>query len=153
MSGTRFSIEVQPVIPKALIRLEELANDLVYSWSRPVRRLFAHLDRELWRACGHNPKVFLHRVALIYRVGYFNQTIDGQGNQQLYICQLEFADLPIAPVLDAQGHHLIVQVDLPGRRLDIAVWQAVLGHIRLFLLDTDTEANSPEDRRITRQLY
>ena len=63
MTGTRFDLEVQPVLPKVLARLEELANDLVYSWNRPIRTLFAHLDRDLWHACGHNLKIFLRRVA------------------------------------------------------------------------------------------
>jgi len=63
MAGTRFSIEVQPRIPERLRRLPELANDLFYSWDRSVRGLFFRLDRELWEKCGHNPKVFLRRVA------------------------------------------------------------------------------------------
>lgn len=63
MTGTRFDLEVQPVLPTVLARLEELANDLVYSWNRPIRTLFAHLDRDLWHACGHNLKIFLRRVA------------------------------------------------------------------------------------------
>ena len=63
MSGTRFTLEVQPVLPARLARLAELANDLLYSWERQVRGLFFRLDRELWEACGHNPKVFLRRVA------------------------------------------------------------------------------------------
>ena len=46
-----------------LRRLEDLANDLYYSWSRGVRRLFGHLDPDNWRACAHNPKVFLRRVS------------------------------------------------------------------------------------------
>ena len=37
MSGTRFSLEVRPVIPGRLSRLEELANDLLYSWDSQVR--------------------------------------------------------------------------------------------------------------------
>ena len=31
MAGTRFSIEVQPRIPESLNRLDELANNLLYS--------------------------------------------------------------------------------------------------------------------------
>ncbi|HYA36698.1 MAG TPA: DUF3417 domain-containing protein, partial [Candidatus Methylomirabilis sp.] len=63
MPGTRYKLEVQPVIPERLKRVQELANDLLYSWDREVRSLFFRLDRELWEACGHNPKVFLRRVA------------------------------------------------------------------------------------------
>lgn len=63
MTGTRFSLEVQPTIPEPLERLPELANDLMYSWDRGVRSLFFRLDRKVWEACGHNPKVFLRRVS------------------------------------------------------------------------------------------
>lgn len=63
MQGTRFSFEIQPVLPKTLRGLEELANDLFYSWNRGVRRLFWRLDPALWERCGHNPKVFLRQVA------------------------------------------------------------------------------------------
>ena len=45
MPGSRFSLEVQPRTPAALVRLEELADDLIYSWDRRVRALFARLDR------------------------------------------------------------------------------------------------------------
>jgi starch phosphorylase len=63
MTGTRFDLEVQPIIPASIARLEELANDLMYSWDRQIRRLFYRLDRGLWEACHHNPKVFLRRVS------------------------------------------------------------------------------------------
>ena len=63
MSGTRFALEVQPRIPEELKRLEDLANDLFYSWDRQVRRLFTRLDQDLWGCCGHNPKTFLRRIS------------------------------------------------------------------------------------------
>ncbi len=63
MTGTCFSLEVQPVLPERIGRLCELANDLFYSWDREVRGLFYRLDPELWEACGHNPKVFLRRIS------------------------------------------------------------------------------------------
>ena len=63
MSGTRFTLEVQPRIPATLERLEELANDLVYSWDRQVRRMFIRLDKDLWSSSSHNPKTFLRRVS------------------------------------------------------------------------------------------
>lgn len=63
MSETRIEFEVQPLIPAALARLHELANDLSYTWDRRIQELFSNLDRELWNTCGHNPKIFLRRVA------------------------------------------------------------------------------------------
>ena len=62
MPGTRFSIEVQPKIPEELTRIEELANNLIYSWDRQVRGLFFRLDRALWDDTNHNPKLFLRQI-------------------------------------------------------------------------------------------
>ena len=63
MPGTRFTLEVQPRIPDQIKRIEDLANDLFYSWDRQVRRLFTRLDQDLWGSCGHNPKTFLRRIS------------------------------------------------------------------------------------------
>jgi len=63
MPGTQFKVEIQPILPERLKRLEDLANDLYYSWDRGVRRLFRHLDENVWIACRRNPKLFLRRVA------------------------------------------------------------------------------------------
>ncbi|MSQ66762.1 MAG: alpha-glucan family phosphorylase [Gammaproteobacteria bacterium] len=60
---TCFEFEIQPVLPSSLARLGVLADDLSYTWDRRIQDLFANLDRELWNACGHNPKIFLRRVS------------------------------------------------------------------------------------------
>jgi starch phosphorylase len=60
--GTAFSLEVTPRIPRELARLDELANNLWFSWNRPTRELFARLDPVLWEAVGHNPKAVLRGV-------------------------------------------------------------------------------------------
>ena len=56
-------VEIRPVLPAALQRLEELAGDLYYTWKNEAQRLFRFLDEACWEACGHNPKVFLRRIA------------------------------------------------------------------------------------------
>ena len=61
-TGTAFTVAVNPNIPPRLARLEELANDLWYSWDRSTRSLFSRLNPGLWGAVGHNPKAFLKRV-------------------------------------------------------------------------------------------
>lgn len=63
MNETLFQLEVRPNIPDRLTGLEQLANDLLYSWDRDVRGLFYRLDDQLWEDCNHNPKVFLRRIA------------------------------------------------------------------------------------------
>jgi starch phosphorylase len=63
MAGSWYSLEVRPKISDRLVRVEELAYDLYYSWSSQTRHLFVYLDVELWDEWGHNPKLFLRRVA------------------------------------------------------------------------------------------
>ena len=55
-SGTVFNLAVTPKIPRRLVRLEELANNLWYSWDRSTRSLFSRLHPGLWGVFGHNPK-------------------------------------------------------------------------------------------------
>ncbi len=239
--GTTYTIEVNPKIPRRLIRLEELAHNLWYSWDKPTRTLFSRLHPGLWEAAGHNPKAFLKRVdeqrlveaaedhvflasynrvlsaydtyhneplkrnhleqlkhsdmvayfcaefgfhesfpiysgglgilagdhckaasdmrlpfvgvGLLYRQGYFSQTIDGDGRQVAHYHDSDFDDLPVTPAYRDDGSELKVQVDFPGRVVTVKVWIVRVGHVWLNLLDTDIEENSPEDRYITHQLY
>ncbi len=241
MPGTPFNLEVNPQIPARLARLEELANNLWYSWDRPTRTLFARLHPTLWKAVGHSPKAFLKRVdqqrlleaaddpvflgnyarvlsaydtyhnepmrtngaqhmrhsdlvayfcfefgfheslpiysgglgilagdhckaasdlrlpfvavGLLFRQGYFLQTIDMEGNQHAIYNDTDFDDLPILPVLDADGKQLHITVDFPSRNVAVKVWQVRVGHVTLYLLDTDLDENSPHDRDIAHRLY
>ena len=61
--ATEFRLEAHPLLPEPLERLEELANDLFYSWDHGVRSLFVRIDLPLWQKVEHNPKLFLRRVA------------------------------------------------------------------------------------------
>ncbi|MCZ7562347.1 MAG: hypothetical protein M5U30_21890 [Burkholderiaceae bacterium] len=42
---------------------------------------------------------------------------------------------------------------MPGREVQVKVWEARIGRVRLVLLDTDLPANSPSDRDIAHRLY
>src|ERR1700716_919492 len=57
--GTAFPLEVTPRLPPELARLEELANNLWFSWDRPTRALVARLDPALWEAGDQSPKALL----------------------------------------------------------------------------------------------
>ena len=242
MTGTVFKLEINPQLPERLERLDELANNLWYSWDRPTRGLFASLSAPLWKAANHNPKAFLKRadqkrleataenpvllgalkrvlaaydsyhetpslahvygrpfaendliayfcaefgfheslpiysgglgilagdhckgasdmglpfvgVGLLYRQGYFQQTLSADGHQQATYTDSDFDDLPVSPVLDADGRDLLVSVGLPGRTVHAKVWEARVGHVRLVLLDTWLPQNNEHDRDITHRLY
>jgi starch phosphorylase len=94
-------------------------------------------------------------VGLLYRQGYFIQTIDAAGNQLAAYPDAEFAELPVSPVI-LNGEALRIQVELRERVVDAQVWQARVGHVRLYLLSTDTASNGTSgagDRTITHRLY
>lgn len=238
---TPYVLDVNPRIPERLTRLEDLANDLWYSWDRPARELFAQLNPLLWNAVGQSPKAFLKRidekkllavaedpvfmsnynqvlsaydsyhadvsrrsgpdwlrntdliayfcaefgfheslpiysgglgilagdhckaasdlrlpfvgVGLLYRQGYFSQTVDGEGAQHAIYSDSDFEDMPIHPVTKDDGAALHVSVALPGRMVDLKAWQVRVGHVVLYLLDSDVAGNSEHDRRITHRLY
>ena len=44
-----------PRLPERIARLDELANNLWWSWHNNARDLFRSLDYSLWRMSGHNP--------------------------------------------------------------------------------------------------
>ena len=92
-------------------------------------------------------------VGLLYRQGYFSQQIDAEGNQLARYQDSNFDDLPITPVLQEDGSELRVSIALPERSIIIKVWRVQIGHVRLFLLDTNLEENLADDREITHQLY
>jgi glycogen phosphorylase/synthase len=92
-------------------------------------------------------------VGLLYRYGYFTQKITPYGNQEAAFYPQKFSDLPIHPVRNEQGDWLTVSIAFPGRNLYAKIWRVDVGRVKLYLLDADTEKNSPQDRVITHQLY
>jgi len=92
-------------------------------------------------------------IGLLYRYGYFKQKLGPRGEQQSIYEAEEFSRLPISPVKDADGIPLSVGIAWPGRTVKIRVWEAMVGKVRLILLDTDFEENTPEDRTVTHYLY
>lgn len=53
---------VRAVVPGSLSALEELAGNLRWSWHEPTKRLFEHIDPELWRTSRRDPVAFLGEV-------------------------------------------------------------------------------------------
>ncbi|HXZ48629.1 MAG TPA: alpha-glucan family phosphorylase [Usitatibacter sp.] len=238
--GIAFPLEVSPRLPPELARLEELANNLWFSWDRTTRSLFARLDPVLWDAVGHSPKallksvdqrrliesakdpIFLHdydrtlaaydayhgrappteqppglnpgevvayfcaefgfheslpiysgglgilagdhcktasdmaipfvAVGLLYRQGYFTQALDAEGNQHAAYSDSDFGDLPITPVMH-EGKPMHVRVEFGDHDVQAKLWQARIGRVTLYLLDTDVEGNRPDDRATAYRLY
>jgi glycogen phosphorylase len=53
----------RPRLPERLSRLDELANDLWWSWHVEARNVFRTLDYNVWRQTAHNPMRMLYKVS------------------------------------------------------------------------------------------
>ena len=92
-------------------------------------------------------------VGLLYKGGYFRQTIDADGLQQHTYPEYDFTRLPLRPIVSATGGEASISVSLPGRDVRAKLWLAQVGRVPLILLDTDVPDNHSADRPITNQLY
>jgi starch phosphorylase len=92
-------------------------------------------------------------VGLFYDQGYFRQQLDIDGYQHEEYLQSRVEALPIEPALDTEGKPVQVQIDTRSGPLFAKVWKMAVGRVSLYLLDSDVEGNSPEDRELTSRLY
>jgi glycogen phosphorylase len=103
-------------------------------------------------------------VGLLYRSGYFRQSLSLDGWQQEQYPALDPQGLPLHLLTrasgatgegsDAPGKPVLVGVAMPeGRTLRARVWQASVGRVPLLLLDADIEENDADLRQITDRLY
>src|SRR5438445_9293541 len=232
---------VTPILPTALEPLREMSFNLWWTWEPTARRLFRHLDPELWNRTNHNPvrmlqlsrqsrleelaqdKTFLRElkqvfeefekylgrhdtygktgagsaiknpiayfsaefgfhesipnysgglgilagdhcksasdldlnfvaIGLLYRHGYFRQQIDKDGVQAAINLNQNFYHLPIREALRSNGKPLI-SVPILDRQVFARLWELRVGRVSLYLLDTDIQENSAEDRLITAESY
>jgi len=92
-------------------------------------------------------------VGLLYQRGYFRQYLSADGWQQERYPENDFYTMPIQLERHQDGTPVTIEVSYPGHSVKAQVWRAQVGRVPLFLLDTNLEANSLEDRSITDQLY
>ena len=92
-------------------------------------------------------------VGFIYPQGYFKQQLDHSGWQFAIYNKLNFADVAASPAVTADGHEVVISVDLPGRTLYAKVYRVQVGRVPLLLMDTDIHPNSPQDRELAARLY
>ncbi len=91
-------------------------------------------------------------IGLLYKKGYFLQKFDSEGRQRANFFEYIFENLPIKPV-EVNEHDFFIKVELSGREVHLKVWQVKIGRMRVYLLDSDEDANSPQDRELTTQLF
>jgi starch phosphorylase len=92
-------------------------------------------------------------VGLLYRYGYFTQTLSMDGQQIANYDVQDFNNLPIERVVDANGDPMVIDVPYINYTVHAYLWQINVGRVKLYLLDTDNEMNSEFDRPITHTLY
>ena len=232
----------RPNLPARIGRLNELANNLWWSWHPQARDLFRALDYPLWRISGHNPvkqlrdinpeklraaasdplfltlydsvmsafdletstrdtwfennhpkllpgpigyfsmEFAIHSslpiyagglgilagdickeasdlglplvgVGFMYPQGYFIQRISPEGWQEEIYKQLDFSEAPINPVMSAEGRKPLVKIQLNDRTVYISASRVQVGRVNIYLLDTNVEENSPQDRQLSARLY
>lgn len=92
-------------------------------------------------------------VGFIYNQGYFVQRITEDGWQETSTYYLDYDEVPLIPLSDAQGQPVLISVELPGRLVYARLWQVQVGRVALYLLDTNLEQNQENDRQLTARLY
>ena len=92
-------------------------------------------------------------VGLLYQEGYFHQYLNADGWQQESYPVNDLYNMPIQLCRGDDGKPLAISVKMANRQVKAQVWQANVGRVPLFLLDTNISENSPQDQDITDELY
>jgi starch phosphorylase len=93
-------------------------------------------------------------VGLLYRAGYFAQSLSRDGWQQERYPSVDPHGLPLVLVEDPDGSPLTIKIGLPaGKTLHAHVWKVQVGRVPLLLLDSDLEENEALERNVTDRLY
>jgi starch phosphorylase len=93
-------------------------------------------------------------VGLLYRQGYFRQSLSAEGWQVEHYPVIDPHAQGLTPLTEPSGEPVTVTVAMPDdRELRAAVWLARVGRVPLLLLDSDVEANADDLRAVTDRLY
>lgn len=92
-------------------------------------------------------------MGLLYQEGYFRQYLNADGWQQEAYVDNDFYTMPVKPVIGEDGAQLSIMVEFPTGPVKALIWKIQVGRVDLYLLDTNSADNRPEDRIITSALY
>jgi starch phosphorylase len=93
-------------------------------------------------------------VGLLYRHGYFTQSLSPDGWQMERYPPVDPNGMPLTLLTGADGSPVRVSVPLPeGRTLHAQVWKAQVGRVPQLLLDSYVLDNDPAARDVTDRLY
>jgi starch phosphorylase len=93
-------------------------------------------------------------VGLLYKHGYFKQSLSREGWQQETYPVLDPDELPLSLLREEDDTRATVAVEMPGGPDLVArIWVASVGRVPLLLLDSDVEDNPDHYREVTDRLY
>ena len=93
-------------------------------------------------------------VGLLYRHGYFTQSLSPEGWQTERYPASDPNGLPLTLLRDGTGAPVRISVALAeGKTLSAQIWVAQVGRVPLLLLDSYVEDNEPALREVTDRLY
>jgi starch phosphorylase len=92
-------------------------------------------------------------IGLFYGQGYFRQRLDHNGWQQEEYLETDLTQLPLEVAIGTNGRPVVVQIETRSGSIHAKVWRVEVGRCDLFLLDSDVEDNTPDDRELTSRLY
>ncbi len=92
-------------------------------------------------------------VGLLYRCGYFHQSIASDGQQIERYVENDWRSMPVSLVLDEDGRPFRTKFEVGGHDAYLRIWKAEVGHVTLYLLDTNLQENDDYVRETTSILY
>lgn len=111
------------------------------------------LAADLLREASHR-EFPLVAIGLYYNDGYETlHDIDQKGYIKAPHVHKPPESFGLEPVLSKDGKLITIVLPIEGRQVTVKAWRWQVGIIPVFLLDTDCEENSEEDRKITDHLY
>ena len=60
---------------------------------------------------------------------------------------------PLVPVMGSGRQPWVTTVQTSGRPVHVRAWQVMVGRVPIYLLDTNLDANHPDDRGLMNKLY
>ena len=92
-------------------------------------------------------------IGLFYREGYFQQAIDANNWQTEFYNPIDPHNVPLEPVLDANGERLVCSVEIGMTAVDFQAWRVNVGRVPVYLLDTNLPQNEQHYRDLTNRVY
>jgi starch phosphorylase len=93
-------------------------------------------------------------VGLLYRHGYFRQSLSRDGWQQEWYPLIDPDELPLRLLRQPDETPARISIAVPGGLHLVAhIWVAQVGRVPLLLMDSDIEENPPQLREVTDRLY